>query len=148
MTTDGGPKSKEFISDSEDSELGDDGDVAVGFSETTTGLEESEGTKTVKGTDPATESPGPVADSESPSATTTDLNQKLVKDPKQDPPDPAVLTKKVPDSSKQPDLTKTLLNIKSGESEVKIKETSLRKTYRTLMMAVPIVRAIDKKFKL
>ena len=30
----------------------------------------------------------------------------------------------------------------------KQQETSLRKTYRTLMMAVPIVRAIDKKFKL
>jgi len=30
----------------------------------------------------------------------------------------------------------------------KQQETSLRKTYRTLMKAVPIVRAIDKKFKL
>ena len=85
MTTEGGPKSKEFISDSEDSELSDDRGVAVGFSETTIGPKKSEETKTVEGTDPATESPGPVANSKSPSATTVDLNQKSVKDPKQDP---------------------------------------------------------------
>ena len=123
MTAKGEPKSKEFISDSEDSELSDDGGVAVEFSETTVGLKESEGATAVEGTDPAIESPGPVADSQSPSATTMDLNQETVKDPKQDPPDSVVLTKKVPDSSEPPDLTKNLLNSKSGEPDVKTKET-------------------------
>ena len=60
MTTDKVPKSKQFISDSEDSEdseLNDDGGVVVGFSETTIGPKESEKTKIIEGTDPATESP-------------------------------------------------------------------------------------------
>ena len=123
MTAKSKPKSKGSISDSEDFELGDDGGVAVGFSETTVGLEESEGATAVEGTDPALESLSPVADPQSPSATTMDLNKKIVKDPKQDPPDSVVLTKKVPDSSKQPDLTKKLLHLKSGESDMKTKET-------------------------
>ena len=132
MATKEPPKSKEFITDSEDSEdseLSDDGGVMINFSENITeleesdktGLEESDKTAPSELAEKGTKSPSPTKDSNSLISKTTDSNVKSIKDPKKDPPDPEDLNLEVPDSGRKYELVNTLANIKTGGSETEIR---------------------------